>query len=134
MNAFLVNQALVQVVRQCCPAELLRKLQAQAEQITLMLAAIDQLEENREREDGSRWASCCRVCFQVRLAVCCTECRRRVCGACITNCDQCGSYWCPACQPVAPCGTCGRALLCCPVCAAPPDCRKQNRICTKQTP
>ena len=120
MNALGIATALAQ-------AELQRRTLAQAKQIAAMHAAIDALEKNRWNE-GNRWASCCRACFQVRFRFLkpCAKCKHRVCGACVGDCDYCGSHWCPACQAVAPCGTCGRALPCCPVCAASPDCRACN--------
>jgi len=123
MDARLVNQALALVVRECCPAELLRQLQAQAEQIQAqskqiqaqskqirtMNAAINMLEVHRTRQ-----GACCRVCFVVFYSdgaisdrFCfCQRCWKRVCRNCAVGCAGCRRGWCPACNPIAAHGRC----------------------------
>ena len=102
MNARLVNQALALVVRECCPAELLHQLHAQAEQIQAqskqiraMLQAIQTLEVGR--------AHCCRVCFVVVYNGCfpsdrlcyCSRCGKQICRGCESFCAGCRR--CPEC-------------------------------------
>lgn len=127
MNALTVNQALAQVVRHCCSAEMraqIEEIAALRKQIAAMRSVIDTLDPN---QSCALHRGCCRACFRLLETwfEYCSRCNLKICAQCSFVCSVCRRRMrlCPAYHP-ARCGKC--QLMRCDDCVRAGICQCQD--------